>query len=132
MPWFTLQRNYALSTTKGQSVNFKKGEKTWVPKGIVQEALAIGAVPDEPLDATLFPDVAATPEKKVIDAAERKNTVFAAFEKLVLRSGRGDFSASGHPHPRKLEEIVGFEMAQREREALWEEYNAKKAEEAEQ
>lgn len=130
MPWFTLSRNYALSTTKGQSVNFKKGERTWVPKGIVQEALAIGAVPEEPIDS-LLPEEA-LPERKVTDAAERKEKVFAAFEKLVLRSGRGDFSASGHPHPKKLEELTGFEMAQREREVLWEEYNTKKAEEAEQ
>lgn len=127
MPFFTLNRNYALSTTKGHSVNFKKGEKVWVPQALIQDALAVGAVPENQVD--VLPD---TTEKPVVTDAKRKELIFAAFEKLVLRAGRGDFSASGHPHPKKLEEILGFETPQREREILWEEYNTKKSEEARQ
>lgn len=130
MPWFKLNRNYALSTTKGHSVNFKKGERTWVPQGIVQEALAIGAQPEDSIDE-LLPQQQ-TPEKKVLDEAARKQKVFDAFEKLLLRAARGDFSASGHPHPRKLEELLGFDMSQKERESLWEQYHAMKAEEEQQ
>ena len=127
MPWFTLNRNYTLSTTKGHSVNFKKGERTWVPQSIVAEALSVGAIPEVPID--VLPEDKDTP---VVVDAKRKEVVFAAFEKLLLRSNRGDFTASGHPHPRKLEEIVGFDMPQRERETLWEQYHAIKAEEANQ
>ena len=127
MPFMTLQRNYALSTTKGHSVNFKKGEKTWVPTAIVSDALAIGAVPETPID--VLPEEA---QKVVVTDAKRKEAVFAAFEKLVLRAGRGDFSASGQPHPKKLEEILGFGMPQREREILWQEYNKMKEEESKQ
>ena len=128
MPYFTLQRNYALSTTKGHSVNFKKGERTWVPLSIVQEAMSIGAIPEEPIDI-LSPEQEALKEPT---DAKRREVVFAAFEKLMLRAGRGDFTASGQPHPKKLEEIVGFEMDQKEREALWTAYNAMKQEEANQ
>jgi len=130
MPWFTLNRNYALSTTKGHSVNFKRGEKTWVPQGIVQEAMAIGALPEDPIDEVLPPPQ--TPEKKQLDEGARKKLVFEAFEKLLLRAARGDFSASGHPHPKKLEDILGFDMPQKERELLWDQYRAMKDEEARQ
>ena len=128
MPWFTLNRNFALSTTKGHSVNFKKGERTWVPQGIIAEAMGVGAIPEDL--AVVEALTQETPERKSIDAEKRKDLIFAAFEKLMLRAGRGDFSASGHPHPRKLEELLGFEMHQKEREGLWEEYRTKKAEEA--
>lgn len=124
MPFFTLNRNYALSTTKGHSVNFKKGEKVWVPHSIVSEALAVGAVPEEPI--SVLPEES---KNTVPMDAKRKELIFAAFEKLVLRAGRGDFSASGHPHPKKVEEILGFEVPQIEREKLWMEYNDLKEEE---
>jgi hypothetical protein len=128
MPWFTLNRTYLLSTTKGHSVNFYKGVRNWVPAGIVPEAVAIGAIPEEEVDV-LGPEQQEAP---AMSQADRKKLVFAAFEKLFLRSARGDFSASGQPHPKKLEEILGFDMPQKERELLWQEYNAAKADEAEQ
>lgn len=128
MPWFTLHRKFTLSTTKGHIVNFEKNERTWVPAGIVPEAVAIGAVPEEPVK--VLGDEAA--EEAPMSSAERKNKVFAAFEKLLLRANRGDFSANGQPHPRKLEEILGFDMPQKERELLWQEYNAMKEDEAAQ
>lgn len=128
MPWFTLHRNYALSTTKGHSVNFVKGVRTWVPAGIVPEAVAIGAIPEEPVDV-----LGAEARQESIPSGEaRKKLAFEAFEKLVLRSGRGDFTASGQPHPRKLEEILGFDMPQKERELLWQEYHLMKSDEAAQ
>jgi len=127
MPWFTLQRNYVLSTTKGHSVNFKRGERVWVPQGIVQDALSIGAVPEVPID--ILPE---EKENVVVADAKRKELIFGVFEKMLLRAGRGDFTASGHPHPKKLEDLLGFEMPQKEREAMWDAYNAMKAEEANQ
>lgn len=130
MPWFKLHRTYALSTTKGHSVNFKKGERTWVPQALIQDALGIGAVPeDEKILEEVVPE---TPQKIAIDAEKRKQLVFEAFEKLLLRAARGDFQASGMPHPKKLEEILGFDMSQKEREALWHEYQTMKADEAQQ
>lgn len=127
MPWFTLNRNHTLSTTKGHSVNFKKGERTWVPSLIMQEAMACGAIPETPVD--ILPEES---ERIVLTDAARKEKIFAAFEKLLLRSNRGDFSASGQPHPKKLDELLGFEVDTKEREIMWHAYNAKKADEAAQ
>lgn len=126
MPFFILNRNYALSTTKGHSVNFKKGEKTWVPQGIVTEALAIGAIPEKPIDV-LSPEEAALREMTTED---RQKKVFEAFEKLLLRGARGDFAANGQPAHKKVEEIAGFDLEIKEREALWHAYNQMKQEEA--
>jgi hypothetical protein len=127
VPYFTLNRNYALSTTKGHSVNFKKGEKVWVPAAIAQEALAIGAISETPIDVLSDEEKALNPS-----AEKRKELAFAAFDKLILRGARGDFSASGQPSPVKVNEICGFELDPKERETLWVAYNAKKAEEANQ
>jgi hypothetical protein len=128
MPWFTLRRNHVLSTTKGHSVNFVKGERTWVPVGIVAEAMGIGAIPENEID--VLP--ADKPEQKALAADEREKMVFAVFEKLLLRAGRNDFMASGQPHPKRLEEMLGFELTVKEREAYWKSYNTMKAEEANQ
>jgi hypothetical protein len=128
MPHFTLKRNYMLSTTKGHSVNFKKGERTWVPQSIITEALAIGAVPEEPIDP-LTPE---QEEMQMLTTDERKKKVFEAYDKLLLRAQRGDFSASGQPNQKKVEEIVGFELDTKERDALWIAYNAMKQDEATQ
>lgn len=127
MPYFTLSRNYALSTTKGHSVNFKKGEKVWVPAAIVQDALAIGAVPEVPIDVLSEEEKALNPNEE-----KRRELAFAAFEKLILRAARGDFSASGQPSPAKVNELCGFELDAKEREKFWLAYNAKKNEEAAQ
>jgi len=124
MPYFTLNRNYALSTTKGHSVNFKKGEKTWVPQAIIAEALACGAIPTEPLNV-LPPEENAPP---TLSDKERKEKVFAVFEKLVLRAGRGDFSANGQPRANKVAELLGFELTTAEQESMWREYFAAKGE----
>jgi hypothetical protein len=94
---------------------------------IVQEALAIGAISEEKID--VLPD---TPEQVVVTDAKRKEAIFAAFEKLLVRNNRGDFSASGHPHPKKLEDVLGFDVPTKERELLWIEYNANKVREEEE
>lgn len=129
MPWFTLNRTYLLSTTKGHSVNFYKGVRTWVPAGIVPEAVAIGAIPEEEVDV-LGPDE--TKQEPAMSMEKREEIVFAAFEKLLLRNQRGDFQASGQPHPKKVEEICGFSMSEKERQAYWQKYNQKKSDEANQ
>jgi hypothetical protein len=128
MPYFTFHRNYTLSTIKGHSITFKKGERVWVPLDVAVDAIAIGAVPEEHLDV-LPPE---TPEQVKLSSEAERDLFFAAFEKLLLRSNRGDFTASGHPHPKKLEEIVGYELPQKQRDALWIAYNAKKNDELEQ
>ena len=43
MPDFVLNRNYALRSLTGHSINFVKGKPCYVPPAVVKEAVAIGA-----------------------------------------------------------------------------------------
>jgi hypothetical protein len=133
MPWFTLHRNYSLSTTFGHIIGFKKGEATWVPPACVPSAVAIGAQPVVELKLdTDITDVLPPEEKEEIPLTpdQRREKYFAAFEKMVLRSERTDFTASGLPHLKKLEEITGLSVSQPERDAMWGKYNESKQETA--
>lgn len=116
MPLFTLHRNYVLRTTKGHSVGFVKDKPTWVPPECVPDAVAIGALavdgnvnvlPDEER-----PEVYLTPD-------QRQSKLFEAFESLIARNERGDFTGSGLPNAKKLSSIVGFEVTNVERNAAW-------------
>jgi hypothetical protein len=125
MPYFTLHRNHVLRTTKGHSIGFVKGERTWVPPACVPDAVAIGAVSEDEID--LLPTEAAPAAPMSPD--KRNELLCAAFDKLLLRNERGDFSASGLPNVAKLKELCGFEVTNRERDAAWTAYTAAKAEE---
>lgn len=119
MPHFTLHRNFILRTTKGHTISFVKDEPTWVPPACVPDAVAIGAVSDTQVDVLGDEDkpvVTLTPD-------QRQDKLFKAFETLLERSERGDFTGSGLPHPRKLSELCGFEVSNRERDAAWQAYN---------
>jgi hypothetical protein len=123
MPWFSLHRNYTMSTTVGHAINFKKGETVWVPPICVPQAIAIGAIPSVPLGAEL--DVLPE-ETKVAPPAltldQRQEKYFDAFGKIVQRSRRDDFLASGLPHIKKVEELAGLVVSAAERDEMWQKY----------
>ena len=128
MPYFILNRNYPLQGF-GHSINFKKDEETWVPQLLVNDAVAIGAVPadGQPIDV-LGPE---TPPPVPLTADEREALLMAAFDDLMARAGdpvyREDFNAQGLPNLKALEKIVGFEPASKERKELWQKYREAKA-----
>lgn len=124
MPFFTLHRNHILRTTKGFTVEFIKGEKTWVPPAVVPEAVAIGAVSEEAvevIESEIQPVSSISPE-------DREKAIFEGFETLLARNDRGDFTASGLPHAKKLSDLCGFEVGNRERDAAWMVFTQNKAE----
>lgn len=127
MPYFTLHRDYVLRSTKGHSMRFTKGENTWVPPECVPEAVAIGAVPiDGPVDVIgeeAAPQTYMTPQ-------EREAKIFAAFDTMVARDERGDFTASNVPHCKRLISMVGFDVSNTERDEAWQKYNLLRAEAA--
>lgn len=125
MPYFTLHRNYVLRTTKGATIEFKKGEPAWVPPACVPDAVGIGAVSSDDVDVLgedAVPVVTISPEERQIKLTE-------AFNILVNRNERGDFTASGLPHVKKLGELLGFEVSNRERDAAWQAYQGSLADE---
>lgn len=124
MPYFTLHRNHVLRTTKGHTISFIKGEKAWVPPECVPDAVAVGAMSDADVDV-----IGAEPAPAVtMSHDEREAKMFAAFETLLARNQRGDFGASGLPANRKLEELLGFDVTNRERDEAWQKFRASKAE----
>lgn len=126
MPFFTLHRNFILRTTKGHSVEFKKGERAWVPPACVPDAVAIGAVPEDGREGDVLGD---EPTPVVtLEPDQRKAKLFDAFDKLVARQERGDFTAAGLPHLKRLETLVGFEVYNKERDEAWMAYSQAKAE----
>jgi hypothetical protein len=63
----------------------------------------------------------------VIDPAERKELVFAAFTTLVEKNERESFTGNGAPHAKYVAEIVGFSVDAKERDVLWAEFRQLKA-----
>jgi hypothetical protein len=126
MPWFSLHRTHSMATTTGHVIEFKKGEVTWVPNVCVPMAVAIGAVPSIPLEASLDPIPTAPAPAASLTAEERQAKYFTAFESLIARGRREDFLASGLPHIKKVEDIVDFQVSAAERDEMWQKYNDSK------
>lgn len=126
MPFFTLHRDHVLRTTKGHSIGFVKGVKTWVPDLCVPDAVSIGAVPDSEVD------VIGDLNKPVahMSPQEREAKVFVAFESMVARGERYDFTASGVPHAKRLSDLCGFDITNKERDTMWQAFTAKRMAEA--
>lgn len=122
MPYFTLHRNFTLRTTKGHTAVFVKDEPTWVPPMCVPDAVAIGAVSQDTVDilGEESPVVHLSPE-------EKEAKLFAAFEIMLNRSERSDFTASGAPHVKRLTKLCEFEVTNRERDSAWQTYSQKQA-----
>ena len=126
MPYFTLHRDYILRTMKGHSIGFTKGKPAWVPPICIQDAVSIGAIPVDGEDVNVLAAEAKVAEE--ITPTEREKRLFKAFDQLLITSERSDFTASGLPHIKKLEEMVEFEVTSKERDTAWQAYNAAKAE----
>ena len=127
MPNFVLNRTYPLQG-HGHSINFIKGEPCWVPKDLVNAAIAIGAeCLDEPVDV-LGPEA---PVEVELSADERVVLLNAAFDQIVARMGttdesREDFSGQGIPNIKALAKITGFTPTAKECRAAWQAYREAK------
>lgn len=119
MPYFTYHRDHTLATTRGHVLDFKKGEKIWVPPECVRFVLEIGAVPED----AMVDDEKKAPEDPQGD--ERKDSIRSAFELLVARNSREDFNATGVPTIAAVTDLAGFKVDKHELKALWAEFQAK-------
>lgn len=124
MPMFTLHRDYILRTDKGHSISFKKGAPVWVPPICIHDVVAIGGVAVDGQVDVIGEEVKPVP---VLAPDEREKQLFKAFDTLIATSKRGDFTASGLPHIKKLEELVGFEVSNSERDLAWLAFSTAKA-----
>lgn len=125
-PKLTLNRNHTMVTTKGHVIQFVKDKPTHVPPSVYQDAIAIGAVPED----GAAPDVLNT--EAVAEAPltneEREAAITATFPGLIERNERETFTAAGHPHFNAVSELVKFKVHGKEVASAWQKYNDSKGE----
>lgn len=116
-------RNMTVASVSGRSVEFKKGVAKYAPPQMHAELIAVGIVPAEEI-----PEPAEDGEVKAPSVpAEREAAVYAAFEKLVLRNKRGDFTGTGAPHASVLAKELGWDIDAKERDLIWQKFQTDKA-----
>lgn len=114
---FQLHKNHTLNSTMGHTIEFKKGERVYVPKEVWKEAVAIGAIPE-----TELPEEVLHTKDEVLDPEDRKAMIFAAMEQVVLKGDRESFTGNGSPHAKVISEIVNFAVDAKERDLMWNEF----------
>lgn len=118
---FILNRDRTIASALGHSIEFKKGVATHVPPELYAEVSAIGAMPEHELTET---EVKKVESAEPTDPADREAMVFAAFEGIMLRGRREDFTAGGAPHPKVLAHELGWTLHNKERDILWAKFRA--------
>lgn len=120
---FILHRNRTICTLRGHSVEFKKGEPTYVPPDCYAEVIAIGAVPEEELVEAEKPA-----DSEPTDPVARRTALFDAFGAIVLRNSPGDFTAGGVPGAKAVAAILGWTPDNKERTDAWNKFREEKGE----
>lgn len=118
MAEFVLNRNFRLISKTGHTIQFTKGEPTYVPAECRSEVIAIGAVPTDG-DTNVLADEDVVVE---LTAEERAEQLIKAFKQLLARNSRGDFTGQGFPAIPALKKIVEFEPDKKEVETLFTKY----------
>lgn len=119
---FMLPRNRTIASTCGLSIEFEKGKLQLVPPAMFAEVIAAGGVPENELTEEDLPKKPDSPDA----LAERKAAMFKAFEDMVARNVREEFTAGGMPHNKVLSEKLGWSVNAKERDAAWVEFTANK------
>jgi len=125
MPEYVLNRNHTFRSLHGHIINFVKGEPVYVPPILERDVTQFGAEPVSGERIDLLDDLPAAAQAPVGEA--RRAAILAAYEAMEQRNTRGDFTGQGRPNTKALGAIVGFEVDNRERDDLWEEYRQSKA-----
>jgi len=113
---FISNKDQVIISTVGRSIEFKKGEPTYVPKMMWPAVLAVGIIPaDEMPDDT---------EKKepVLTDEERKAKLSEAIAVLADENAREKFTGNGMPRTEAISDLSGVYIDAKERDALWTEY----------
>lgn len=116
-------RDITVSSVMGHSIEFKKGVATPCPPTMHAELLAMGILPEEPM--TEEPVVEGTQAPQ--DPQAREEALYAAFEKVVLRNAREEFTAKGVPHLSVLAKELGWNTDTKERDAVFQKWNLERS-----
>lgn len=109
-------RNYNLATTKGHCVYFKKGIPKQCPNVILEDAIAVGIIPTDEND---IPGVGDDILPVEATGSARIQQIRDIIEALMRRNGRGDFTASGLPSKKVVENALGYRIDETELNKVW-------------
>lgn len=116
-------RDVTVSSVMGHSIEFKKGVPTNCPPTMHAELIAMGIMPEEPMvEEPVVEGTQAPQDPEVFEAA-----VFAAFEKIVLRNTREEFTGTGVPHLSPMEKELGFKIDSKARDGLFKKWNVERS-----
>lgn len=122
MAYFTLHRDYRFISGVGHTIQFHKGEPTYVQPALHKDVQAFGAVPadDAEVESILGSEPVKPPE---VPLEERHRQLLDAFKVLQERNDRDDFTGQGIPSIKALKKIVtDFVPSKDEVENLWHNY----------
>lgn len=118
---FVMHRDKTIASTMGLSLAFEKGVPMAVPPYMIQEVIAAGGVPESELTDE---EVVALTSNEPTDKDERQAALFAAFEDMVLRNVREEFTAGGAPHTSVLTQKLGWSVQAKERDLAFAKFKA--------
>ena len=116
---FVLHKTRTIASVMGLSIEFEKNVPTFVPPYMYQEIIAAGGVPESELSDD---DMKTGNPDEPFDPAVRKEQLIAAFERIVLRGTREDFTAGGTPHNAVMTKELGWVLPTKERDVAWAEF----------
>lgn len=122
---FVLHRDKVIASTMGLAIEFVKGVPSFVPPFMYQEVIAAGGVPESELTEE---ELKTGNPAEITDPVARKAALMAAFEQIVLRNVREEFTAGGSPHNSVMAKELGWPVPAKERDIAWAEFRADKAE----
>lgn len=117
-----MMRDRTVTTTKGHTIQFKKGEAQLIPVIVLEDCLQAGAIPTAEEAGQEAADHLPTAVPALADApsgADRADKIIAAMKGMYHRNARDDFTGQGRPDVRVLARELGFAVDARERDELW-------------
>ena len=117
-------RKMTVSSLSGRSISFEKGVPKSAPPQMHAELIALGIVPAEEIPE---PEETSGPKEPTVPH-EREAALFIAFNKIVLRNRREDFTAVGIPHSAVLVKELGWSgLGAKERDTSWQKFKLAEA-----
>lgn len=116
---FIMHKKRTIASVMGLSIEFEKGVPTLVPPYMYKEVIAAGGVPESELDEE---ELSTGNPGEIIDPVARKAAIMKAFESILLRNIREEFTAGGAPHNAVMAKELGWALTAKERDIAWAEF----------
>lgn len=107
MPEMISLRRFVLATTLGHRIKFEPNVPSWVPDEVVPDAMKAGCVMANG-EAPFFDETA--PQRVEFTGDLRKSLIHLALKDIVRENNAKKFDAAGHPKPKEVGKILGFEV----------------------